>query len=308
MQELVAKYLDGSCTQEEVQSVELWIENNPMEFEQYSSIWDKSKNFKYPKNRNSFSLIHEKIESSAVKIPLKPRFQLWKIAASLILLVAFSALVFKYTASTNKQEDLYSVTLSSEKNIQEFTLKDGTRIWLKPNSSLHVSDAFNTKNRKVKLIGEAFFDVSRNEEKPFTIEANGVNVKVLGTSFSVEENNQEVTVAVKTGKVSVASDTKETTLLPEQMATYKRNSNEFVFSKIKTENNWSWVNKVLIFENSELKDVILKIEETYNVIIEYNHSYEQTPFTGKFDNANLEDVLNILENSLNIKFKVVTSK
>ena len=51
MQNLIAKYLDGSCTHEELQNVDQWIEQNPIEFEQYTKIWEASKEFNYPKNK-----------------------------------------------------------------------------------------------------------------------------------------------------------------------------------------------------------------------------------------------------------------
>ncbi len=77
-----------------------------------------------------------------------------------------------------------------------------------------------------------------------------------------------------------------------------------MFSNIKDENKWAWTDKVLTFEESNLKDVVSKIEETYGVSIEYNHSYDQVPFTGKFDNKKIAEIMNILKSSLNIDFKV----
>ena len=308
MQNLIAKYLDGSCTHEELQNVDQWIEQNPIEFEQYTKIWEASKEFNYPKNKNSFSLIENRIAHSSIKMPIKPRNQFWKIAASILLLAVFSVFTFTYFTGGDKTEDLYSLTHTSSKEVQEITLLDGTKVWLKPNSSLQVSDVFNTDERNVKLNGAAFFDVAKNAEKSFTINTNGLNVKVLGTSFSVEENSKDIIVSVKTGKVKVSNQTKKTTLLPKQRVTFNKKTDEFALSVIKDSNNWSWVNRVLRFEKTELKDVVSKIEETYKVSIEYNHSFEQTPFTGKFDNAKLDEILSILETSLNVKFKLIETK
>jgi len=303
MQDVLAKYFEGTTSKEELQSIEKWIEQNPIEFSQYSKIWTTGKSYAYPKNNNSFDLIKSQITPESKKVEMSPKFSFWKIAASFLLLAAFSFLAYTYLSNDVKSDE-FAVVYSSEADLKQINLEDGTKIWLKPHSKIEVSDAFNEEDRNIKLSGNAFFDVAREESKPFTIESNEITVRVLGTSFSIEEKNKDITVTVRTGKVKVSNEFRETTLLPKQAVTHKNKSDKFVFSNIKDENKWAWTDKVLTFEESNLKDVVSKIEETYGVSIEYNHSYDQVPFTGKFDNKKIAEIMNILKSSLNIDFKV----
>ena len=305
MQELLAKYFEGKASIEELQSIENWIVQNPMEFEQFSAIWNGSKKFSYPEIPNSFDSIKNKISQDPKKLPMTPRIS-WKIAASFILLAAFSLLAYSYFSS-NQNIDTYASVYVSKEDIKQVDLSDGTKVWLKPNSKIEVSNAYNEKNRSVKLKGDAFFEVARNENKPFLIESKDVSVQVLGTSFGITETRQNITVAVKTGKVKVSNEVSETTLIKHQAVTHIIGSDEFVFSNIQDQNQWAWIDKVLTFEETDLKDVISKVEETYGVSIQYNHSYDQVPFTGRFDNNEIEEILTILKSSLNIDFKVSSS-
>jgi ferric-dicitrate binding protein FerR (iron transport regulator) len=305
MQDLLAKYFEGTSTQEELQSVEKWIKQNPVEFNQYKTILGSGPNFSYPENNNSFNLLRSIIAVENKKVALQPKKSLWKIAASLLLLAVFSFITFNYVSNTFMQDE-YTV-YSSQENLKEVTLKDGTKVWLKQNSKIEVSDAFNEEERKVILSGNAFFDVAQNPNKPFVIAASDIDVKVLGTSFSINQNNELIKVSVKTGKVNVSSELQETDLLPNEAVSYEKESKEFTLSTIIDKNHWAWTDKKLSFEETELKDVIAKIEETYKVKIGYNRSYDQVPFTGKFNNSNIEEIIKILNSSLDIKFSLLES-
>ena len=96
-------------------------------------------------------------------------------------------------------------------------MEDGTVILLKPNSSIEYPAKFSAVDRKVTLKGEAFFDVTKDKNRPFIISTSELTVKVLGTSFNVMayEGAKEISVAVKTGKVSVVKSKDEVTNRPQ---------------------------------------------------------------------------------------------
>lgn len=117
----------------------------------------------------------------------------------------------------------------------EVALPDGSRVFLASQSKLSYARDFTRQNRDVYLSGEAFFDVAKNPEKPFTVYANELVTRVLGTSFTVRafEQDSRVTVAVKTGRVSVFAnrhqadvdpETKGIILIPNQQADFQRES------------------------------------------------------------------------------------
>lgn len=114
-------------------------------------------------------------------------------------------------------------------------LPDGSRVFLTDHSKLSYAKDFTLQNRDVYLSGEAFFEVVKNPEKPFTVYANELVTRVLGTSFTIKafEQDSRVTVAVKTGRVSVFAnrhqadvdpETKGIILIPNQQADFQRES------------------------------------------------------------------------------------
>ena len=95
-------------------------------------------------------------------------------------------------------------------------LEDGSIIWLKGNSSLTYPEHFVNATREVSLIGEALFEVAKDASHPFVVHSNGMNTKVLGTSFNIRPIGNHVEVVVFTGKVAVslANSSKRILVLP----------------------------------------------------------------------------------------------
>lgn len=116
-------------------------------------------------------------------------------------------------------------------------LHDGTEVSLKPNSEIQYPQAFGS-TREVYLKGEAFFNVKRDTAHPFVVYSNEVVTRVLGTSFLVKayEGSKDITVSVKTGRVSVSKNSiqapqhqkQEVILIPNQQAVYDRQKDEVV--------------------------------------------------------------------------------
>ena len=132
-------------------------------------------------------------------------------------------------------EGLVEQTNNSDKS-QIITLSDGSSVLLQPNSKLSYPKAFIGNERKVYLSGEAFFEISKNPKKPFLVFANEIITKVVGTSFRIKayENQPNVEIVVRTGKVKVKpnesvtnSDQEEIILLPNQAMRFVRKDLKF---------------------------------------------------------------------------------
>jgi transmembrane sensor len=167
--------------------------------------------------------------------------------------------------------------------VQTYDLPDGSNVTLQPNSSLKFSALFNASIREVQLEGEGFFDVIRNKDKPFIVYANDITTRVLGTSFTVRSfsEDKQVTVVVKTGKVSVLtrssaipSVTEETILTPNQEIVYNR-AEKIVERRI-VETPEPIVSEEQIdrmrFEEAPLNEIVEAIERVYGVNIVYDET------------------------------------
>lgn len=162
------------------------------------------------------------------------------------------------------------------------TLEDGSVITLQPESKLTLPTKFAPSERVVGLTGEAFFDIERDTLRPFFVYSREVVTKVLGTSFTItaRESDKQITVAVKTGKVSVFTNrvknkqSSEVILTPNQQAVYDRS--EIVVTKELVEKPQVILEKPTIFmmkyNETPVSEIFAALEKNYGVQIEYNES------------------------------------
>lgn len=133
---------------------------------------------------------------------------LWaRVAATVAILIGLGTLAYNYLP---QQQTLYAETLQAGNENLYAVLDDGTQIWLGKNSKLEYNKNFGEKKRKIRLTGEAFFDVAHHPEVPLTVSANEVDVTVKGTAFNVNATQPDVEVALVRGLVSVKESRRKT--------------------------------------------------------------------------------------------------
>jgi len=193
---------------------------------------------------------------------------------------------------------------ANEKNIT-VTLPDGSIIWLNRNSSLTYPARFNSQNRTVKLDGEAFFDVARDESKPFVIDAGKAEVKVLGTSFNVmtDNGNSEVEVFVTTGSVLVSEKEGErsVTLKPGFIG---RVSDKTNISELNTDENYlSWNTEKLIYNGQDLGTVFSDLKRAYNIDIRTaDTSIQKLTLTSVFEEQPHDTIIKVICTTFNLRY------
>lgn len=180
-------------------------------------------------------------------------------------------------------------------------LSDGTKVYLNAGTSLKYPVSFiEGQDRKVFLNGEAFFKVSKDDKHPFVVNAEEINVRVLGTHFNVSsypEDEQTTTVLIE-GSVGVyksedsySLDT-STLLRPGFKAEWNPNSKKFQVDTADTEIHTAWMEGKLILNGVLFSDILKKLERQYNVVfINNNKALENRRFTARFDEENIHQVL-----------------
>jgi transmembrane sensor len=189
-------------------------------------------------------------------------------------------------------------------------LPDQSKVWMNAASSLTYSATLNDHGmRKVKLDGEAYFEVAKDKAHPFIVESNGQQVEVLGTHFNVNSYNDEESVKTTLieGSVRVSSlrGMKQTQdIKPGQQASLLAPGNVEV-ADIETELFTAWKDNKFIFDNSDIKSVMRIVQRWYNVDVVYLGQLPDDNFGGKvsrFDNVS--SVLRILESTGGVHFKI----
>lgn len=199
---------------------------------------------------------------------------------------------------------------------QQLRLADGSIIVLQPGGRVSYPSEFDTDSRKVSLSGEAFFDIQRDEQRPFYVFTREVVTKVLGTSFTIKANekDREITVAVKTGKVRVYTNprdeenpTNSVTLTPNQKIVYNREAVEI--SKQLVEKPEIVLEKPTLFEMKYDGVSVIRIfqvlEENYGVEIDFDEAlWNECVLTTKMSDEGLMERIEIITKAIGATYSV----
>lgn len=195
-------------------------------------------------------------------------------------------------------------------------LSDGSQIWINAGSRIIFPISFSGKNREIYLVGEAYFEVTHDQNKPFLVKTSTVTIQVLGTSFNVSSypDDDFVSAVLKEGKIRIDENdagifSSPVELSPNQMAVFKKDGNGIKVSKTNHEFYTAWKDGVLKFENAEINSLIVKVERFYNISIELkNQSIGKERITGKLDlNAGMPEVFEYISKVSHAEVKKINT-
>ncbi|MGL5636134.1 MAG: FecR family protein [Bacteroidales bacterium] len=227
--------------------------------------------------QNNKRAIRNRILTEIAEQPVKSqsrdlRVALMSVAAALII-VCFSLLFYVTNYSTDARDHLaQNVEMYSPFGlISKVTLPDGSKVILNNNSKISYPLLFSKKQRTVTISGEAYFEVEKDEKRPFIVKTNGLDVKVLGTKFNVKsyDNHQETIVSLREGAVQVVSDKDQTTMVlaPGDQLALNRNNGDMSRSKVNVDWFISWTDGHLVYRNQTLLQIFNDLENRFNVKI-----------------------------------------
>ena len=207
-------------------------------------------------------------------------------------------------------KQFFLVTASKSKG--EFILPDSTKVWLNSNSRLTYDNNFSKNSRNVKLEGEAFFDVTKDEKKAFNVQMDEISVQVLGTKFNArnykQEENEEVVLIQ--GSVKILGDGISPIILkPNEKFTINRKKSHINIENIKSRNYSTWFNQSLSFEDKTLKDIFIQLERWYNIDITIDSKVDlDYRMSFKLQHESIEDILRIISKINGLKYHISTEK
>lgn len=201
----------------------------------------------------------------------------------------------------------------------ELLLADGTKVWLNAGSRLAFPTKFTKKNRAVFLEGEAYFEVAKNEQQPFIVNAAEIDIKVLGTHFNVSAypGDRNIETVLLEGSIalskckSFARGRNEILLKPYQRATFdKGNKDIVVVDEPDADFFISWTEGWLQFSQESLQSVFTKLERYYNIEITTPTNFPSSEIiTGKLDlKESLEDVMLALSDVAKLDYRISQNK
>ncbi|MGA9639463.1 FecR family protein [Flavobacterium sp.] len=194
----------------------------------------------------------------------------------------------------------------------EVTLSDGTLVHLNSGSTFRFPIKFlNGHKRQVHIIGEGFFEVTKDKKHPFVVETSQMNVTVLGTKFNVSAYPEDafISTVLEEGSVSISAINdihKEVLrLVPGDQVNWGVKANAVNRKQVDTDIYTSWIDGRIVFKNQKFENIIKKLERHYNVKINNNYqALNKELFTATFDVETIEEVLNSFAESKTFKFKI----
>lgn len=205
-----------------------------------------------------------------------------------------------------QREILYNTISTPQGGTYALTLSDGTRVWLNAGTSLKYPTAFTGPARSVELKGEAYFEVTADAARPFTVTGGGQTIRVLGTHFNINayDNEPAVRTTLLQGSVKVARDEQEMLLRPGEQSLSTSAGSLRVKKDIDTAEVMAWKNGMFQFDEADIGTVMRQIGRWYNVEVVFNGKLPDDHFRGKIPrNVNASEALQILTLS-GIQFKI----
>lgn len=274
------------------------LNQNPIHKDsEFKDIWDLSASYTFKEaedNDQAWSKFQAAVEP---KVQLKVTYSRTRILAyaAVIGLFVLSGIVLFTFNSNSKTLLLAANNTTAPGQMKELKLADGSVITM--NGASNVSYELTAEQRKIKLKGQAHFEVAPNKYAPFIIETEKGTITVLGTGFDVVAYpNKELSVSVNHGKVSVDNKLSKLILTKGMAAT--TNGNELVSINMDS-TTVQWRGKFLSFKEANIQTVLNTIENKYNVKLVYYDNINNKRFTGKFlQNAPLKEIINILNETV----------
>ena len=297
--DLLNKYLAGDTTFDERMEVYEWIKSSPENEDKFNSlrrikdysIWvDSNTSTKNRQRRNIF-------------------LTMVQIAALFVLFFGAYKLFNPLLTNENSSEALISDNLKSYNapsgEYIQFTLEDGTNVWLNSKSTLTYDSLFSNNERVVKLEGEAFFDVASDINKPFKVHIGDYVVEVTGTEFNINSYDYFETSLIS-GSVTIKNEKNGNSIDLKPMESVREINSAFIVSHV-NENDLLWKKGILSINDKTIDEIIPILERYYEMqfIIENKNFDKNKKYTGKFRiEDGVEQILQILQIQNNISYRI----
>jgi transmembrane sensor len=335
--DLLARYLSGECSPEDVRTVESWLQENPehqQSLEHMQRIWSTQETSAAPSDIDRLwadmaqrtgiaestsvqSVPQMRTGSSKVLRlltgPLGMKQRIWRIAAVLLLMVVTPALIHRVTR-TEIQVPVVPVMQSFEVapgKQANITLDDGSQITLDAGSVLSYPQKFTGNTREVTLEGAAFFEVTSNPAEPFIVHTGRAAVEVLGTAFNVQAwpTEEHTAVVVTEGRVEFrladASRPEDSVILhPGAMSRLGPAGAPSSPQQVTVDEYLSWRNQTRTFTSAPLREVLDQVERWYDISITVGDpETAKQRVTYHLNKQPLQDILSSLSLMTNLTYR-----
>jgi transmembrane sensor len=314
---VISHYLNGQINDQEQKFLDQWLaesDENKKILKNLELAWNqqlyKSSEADHKEDEIARSIWRKAQREQHTPFRSKTSYY-WRAAAILFIIITASFFLneFGFENKVNQVQPVAEVIKQNPHGQKsQIMLPDGSKVWLNAGSTLSFPERFADSVRLVKLSGEAFFDVASDTLRAFTVISGGISTTALGTSFNIlAYDTSSIQVSLLSGIVRVNNLTQKDNaivLKPGFAVSYNNSgdSNTYQFNQA---NVLAWKEGILLFDNDNFDEFILKIERWYGVNVKVigekpAHWY----FNATYSNTYLKEILNHISYSKNIKYKL----
>ena len=309
-------YFNNTLPEQEIAEVEAWInsseENRKLAQQLYWLHYasDTLQIMRSVDTKAALQKVHRRITASRRRIVWN---RVTHVAALLFIPVAAIAF-WSLRSEPQVVEEVQFVEMRTPSGmVSSITLPDSSKVWLNSNSYLKYPLRFEDE-RRVELVGEAYFKVSKDESKRFIVQTDVMEIEVMGTEFNVdayERSGRDVRTTLVKGSINMTfdgSDNREhlVEVYPGQRVAIDPVSKDWSIRRVNTAGAASWKDGRIVFEKTPFAEALRMIENRFNVeFVVKNPKYYEHNFTGMFTDQRLDVILEHFKRSSNMRFKSV---
>lgn len=297
--ETLYRFFEGKATYAEEKKIREWME------------FSESHRSTFARVRKEYdTLLLAGTPSRVTPHPCRKRgafhYSRWVIGISAVIAVALLiGGLHLFTGQSDKMP--YNTVIVPPGQRINLILSDSTNLWLNANTTFRYPTEFAKDNRTVFLDGEAYFEVSKNEKKPFIVKTRQGNVHVTGTTLNVDAHsrNNTLTVSLFNGGVDIYnSEKKLASLQPNEKGTLK-NNNQLLISPITDPDEYLWRDGLIAFKDKKLDEILQILERYFDITIKVqNKTIPHHTYTGKFRQTDGVDyALRVLQESIRFTYE-----
>lgn len=306
--ELIGKYLSGETSVAENSLLEQWVaedESNQKYFNQFKLIFDRAANVKTMHDFNPDaawnklrSRLNQQPKGKAVQ--LKPFWEdiYLRVAASIIVILGVG--FFLYRSLDSSPANIVNVVASTK--IESDTLPDGSAVTLNKQTQLAYSFDKKAKTHRVKLKGEAYFDIQHKDDKTFIVEVDQLLIRDIGTSFNVKAypETNTIEVVVEEGEVQLYTTTSDGIFVRAGgKGVYNKTTKTFSVDQPEP-NAAAYKSKHFVFTDVELGAIVLALNNVYDRKITIAPHLANCRLTVTFSDETPEEIANVIAETLGL--------
>jgi len=310
---LASKYAEGSCSTEEREAFEEYFEKLYSKGSPLDS-WTLSK-IEQTRLRLITNIQSEMNQETTAKIGQKRKVRniVWSAAAAIALLIGTGWLVWSIQPEETPTQMSYINKSTGKGQKTTITLDDGSRVRLNSESSISFPEIFSEDRREIELVGEAFFEVQKDENRPFIVTTHNLQTTVLGTSFNINAyDTLSVGVALVSGQVKVKPighkselNKSDFYLNPGESVRYNDVSGHIRKEYFDEKKITAWKDNIIYMADADYDKVFNQLSHWYGVEFRFeNAPSEMWNYSGEFKDMSLELVMNTIGYSKGFEFQI----